>query len=90
MVATMNRMVFVKCVVLLFMEIFGHCLAGSNAPIGGHPIIGAIGGHPIITPQGGALSRCPWACSCSGLSVDCSHRGLTQVPRNLPTDAERV
>ncbi|GLH11070.1 Protein artichoke [Gryllus bimaculatus] len=36
------------------------------------------------------LIHCPWACSCSGLTVDCSHRGLTQVPRNLPTDAERV
>lgn len=50
-----------------------------------------IGG--VLTPplhQMGSLTQCPWACSCSGLTVDCSHRGLTQVPRNLPTDAERV
>lgn len=52
-----------------------------------------IGGHPIIFDGhhgSGELTKCPWACSCTGLSVDCSHRGLTQVPRNLPPDAERV
>lgn len=53
-----------------------------------------IGGHPIIAEgsSGGPheLSKCPWACACIGLTVDCSKRGLTQVPRNLPVDAERV
>ncbi|XP_039283306.1 protein slit [Nilaparvata lugens] len=53
-----------------------------------------IGGHPIIAEgaSGGPheLSKCPWACACIGLTVDCSKRGLTQVPRNLPIDAERV
>ncbi|XP_044737228.1 protein slit isoform X2 [Chrysoperla carnea] len=41
----------------------------------------------IITPQ---LRQCPRVCVCSGLHVDCSHRGLTQVPRNLPKEAERI
>lgn len=57
---------------------------GSSPRIGGHPII--LQGHGGVTE----LTKCPWACSCSGLTVDCSHRGLTQVPRNLPKDAERV
>lgn len=27
--------------------------------------------------------RCPWACTCGGQEVDCSHRGLTQIPGDL-------
>lgn len=34
--------------------------------------------------------RCPKVCACSGTTVDCSHRGLTQVPRNLPLDTEKL
>jgi len=26
---------------------------------------------------------CPWACTCGGPEVDCSHRGLTQIPGDL-------
>lgn len=26
---------------------------------------------------------CPWACTCGGQEVDCSHRGLTQIPGDL-------
>ncbi|GMT36670.1 hypothetical protein PFISCL1PPCAC_27967, partial [Pristionchus fissidentatus] len=29
--------------------------------------------------------ECPAQCSCMGTSVDCSHRGLTEVPRNIPS-----
>ncbi|KAK5650601.1 hypothetical protein RI129_001630 [Pyrocoelia pectoralis] len=35
-------------------------------------------------------SKCPKNCACSGTTVDCSHRGLTQVPRNFPTDTEKI
>lgn len=28
-------------------------------------------------------ATCPWACSCGGQEVDCSHRGLTQIPGDL-------
>ena len=37
---------------------------------------------------GGSLA-CPSQCSCSssGVVVDCSDRGLTQIPNNLPKDA---
>ncbi|XP_032672289.1 protein slit isoform X1 [Odontomachus brunneus] len=27
--------------------------------------------------------RCPWACTCGGQEIDCSHRGLTQIPGDL-------
>lgn len=27
--------------------------------------------------------KCPWACTCGGQEVDCSHRGLTQIPGDL-------
>lgn len=36
------------------------------------------------------LGRCPWTCTCTGMTADCSHRGLTKVPDQLPTDAERM
>lgn len=39
---------------------------------------------------GRLLSRCPRGCSCSGTTTDCSHRGLTQVPKSIPLDTERL
>ena len=30
-------------------------------------------------------ARCPWLCTCTSQEVDCSHRGLTQIPGNLAT-----
>ncbi|XP_037574945.1 protein slit isoform X1 [Dermacentor silvarum] len=36
------------------------------------------------------LSRCPDPCRCTGLTLDCSHRGLRAVPRPLPQDARRL
>ncbi|XP_025828902.1 protein slit isoform X2 [Agrilus planipennis] len=38
----------------------------------------------------GFSSKCPRSCICSESSVDCSHRGLTQVPGNLPNDIEKL
>lgn len=35
-------------------------------------------------------TRCPRMCSCVGSTVDCSRRGLTAVPRNIPLDTERM
>ncbi|KAL9920165.1 slit guidance ligand isoform 1-T1 [Glossina fuscipes fuscipes] len=59
----------------------------SAEPYGG----GSVGIH---IPGGsiGAISesRCPRVCSCNGLTVDCSHRGLTQVPRKISADVERL
>lgn len=73
-------------VVVILMATAAYC--SNDVIIGNTHVIGGV-----LTPphhQMGELTRCPWACSCTGLAVDCSHRGLTQVPRNLPTEAERV
>ncbi|XP_017866873.1 PREDICTED: protein slit isoform X1 [Drosophila arizonae] len=55
---------------------------------------GGLGSVGIHIPGGGVgvitEARCPRVCSCSGLTVDCSHRGLTQVPRKISADVERL
>lgn len=38
----------------------------------------------------GELQRCPKVCTCTGQTVDCSNRGLAQVPRRIPLDTERL
>ena len=77
--------------IVAFLELTWNFVACAMNGIGGHPIIGEISGHPIITHQTAErLSKCPWACSCAGLAIDCSHHGLTQVPQILPSDAEKL
>lgn len=34
--------------------------------------------------------KCPRVCSCTAQTVDCSHRGLQQIPRRIPLDTERL
>lgn len=55
---------------------------------------GGLGSVGIHIPGGGVgvitEARCPRVCTCSGLTVDCSHRGLTQVPRKISADVERL
>lgn len=36
------------------------------------------------------LSSCPLECDCQGLTVDCSHRGLSYVPRTFPLEVRRL
>lgn len=36
------------------------------------------------------LGRCPKECQCFNLQVDCSQRGLHQVPRGIPRNAEKM
>lgn len=55
---------------------------GSSSSVGIHIPGGSLG---VISE-----SRCPRVCSCNGLTVDCSHRGLTQVPRKISADVERL
>ncbi|XP_076624299.1 slit guidance ligand isoform X1 [Colletes latitarsis] len=43
--------------------------------------LGSLGG----TMEDMNSVRCPWLCTCTGQEVDCSHRGLTQIPGNLAT-----
>ncbi|XP_055372286.1 protein slit-like isoform X2 [Condylostylus longicornis] len=35
-------------------------------------------------------THCPRQCQCDGLTVDCSHRNLIQVPRNIPPEVEKL
>ncbi|CAH1374282.1 unnamed protein product [Tenebrio molitor] len=37
-----------------------------------------------------ASLRCPRSCICTGTTTDCSHRGFTQVPKNVPPETERL
>ena len=36
------------------------------------------------------LSQCSRLCQCHDTWVDCSHRGLSHVPRDLPKDADKM
>lgn len=83
-------MLLIKIFFVIFVRLSSIVTNGAVSNIGGHPIIGEIGGHPIIAHQSGELSKCPWACTCSGLTIDCSQHSLTQVPQKLPSDAERL
>lgn len=68
---------------------------GANYGIGQGGGGGGGGGVGIHIGGGinlglGESVRCPKVCSCSGQSVDCSRRGLTQVPRRIPLDTEKL
>lgn len=91
------------CVALLFVLQAVHGLdtssgrgfsagTGSTGIVSGNGIIGYnnIGGGVGIQVGGNGDSRCPRMCSCSGQTVDCSNRGLGQVPRRIPVDTERL
>lgn len=42
------------------------------------------------SPFGVYIKNCPVSCVCQGLSVDCSSRGLKQVPKSIPTNAIKM
>ncbi|CAG9818272.1 unnamed protein product [Phaedon cochleariae] len=46
--------------------------------------------HEVAHLSFAGSARCPRACVCAGAAVDCSRRGLVSVPRNVPTDTERL
>lgn len=72
--------------------------SGSTGIVSGNGIIGYNhvggssngGGGVGIQVGGNGDSRCPRMCTCSGQTVDCSNRGLGQVPRRIPVDTERL
>uniref|UniRef100_A0A8C0QQ81 Leucine rich repeats and immunoglobulin like domains 1 n=1 Tax=Chelonoidis abingdonii TaxID=106734 RepID=A0A8C0QQ81_CHEAB len=39
----------------------------------------------LMRPGSGSELRCASSCACTGELLDCSHRGLTELPRDLPT-----
>lgn len=42
----------------------------------------------LLSPVNGQRVLCPLGCSCLGSFVDCSRRGLTKIPTDLPTWVE--
>lgn len=53
----------------------------------------AGGGRDEVTAQELTpldLSQCSRLCQCHDTWVDCSHRGLSHVPRDLPKDADKM
>lgn len=68
------------------------CSNGINCePYGSGDNGGGVGIHIGGANLGSSdLLKCPRVCTCSGQTVDCSHRGLTQVPRRIPLDTERL
>ncbi|XP_015174039.1 PREDICTED: protein slit isoform X3 [Polistes dominula] len=57
---------------------------GSGASHGPGTGIGSFGiGSLSGTMDDLNTASCPWACSCGGQEVDCSLRGLTQIPGDL-------
>lgn len=68
------------------------CSKGINCePYGIGDNGGGVGIHIGGANLGSSdLLKCPRVCTCSGQTVDCSHRGLTQVPRRIPLDTERL
>lgn len=86
--ATVSRMVMPS--VSLLALLFAICSIGpiNGEPFGSETGVGIhIGGANLGSSD---LLKCPRVCSCSGQTVDCSHRGLTQVPRRIPLDTERL
>lgn len=57
--------------------------SGSNVGIFIHG--GSVGGT-----VNAADLKCPRVCTCTGQTVDCSHRALQQIPRRTPLDTERL
>lgn len=55
---------------------------GSSLNVNGGS--GSNNGGDILTP------KCPRLCTCTGHTVDCSHRGLSSVPRKIPLETERL
>lgn len=58
-------------------------------------LIGVTMSAWLFTVEAGRSSRgttemCPERCICQGRSVDCSFRGLTQVPAGIPKITERL
>lgn len=41
-------------------------------------------------PGAGIVMTCPKLCQCEAGTVDCSNRGLTQVPLDLPKEADKM
>lgn len=69
----------------------------GDTPFGSHSNVGSVGifiqGTSLASTSVGTNAidqKCPRLCTCTGQTIDCSHRGLQQVPRKIPLDTERL
>lgn len=81
---TNKKMLLVACFLLLAViadtQAFGGHY-GSSLNVNGYQ---RDHGGEILSP------KCPRLCTCTGHTVDCSHRGLSSVPRKIPLETERL
>lgn len=61
-------------------------------PFGGYygSSLNVNGGGSISSGGDVLTTKCPRLCTCTGHTVDCSHRGLSSVPRKIPLETERL
>ncbi|XP_050293925.1 protein slit isoform X3 [Anthonomus grandis grandis] len=75
---------FLILLFLLFTFAYANARASHEPSHPGHQLSFAS------TYSFGESTKCPRVCTCSGATVDCSHRSLTAVPRGIPSDTERL
>lgn len=76
-----------------FSEPYAGGGSGSSYSTGGVGIFihgTNLGSSASLMSSSSSDIKCPRVCSCSGTTVDCSHRGLQQIPRRVPLDTERL
>lgn len=77
--------IFLITTIIARAEPFGGYYGSSlNVNGGGSGSIGSSSTSDTLSP------KCPRLCTCNGHTVDCSHRGLSSVPRKIPLETERL
>lgn len=90
----MYKLLFYNPIMLLVMNVL--ILLALTTTISSEPYGGNYFGYPntnLNTNSNGGDTislKCPRQCTCVGQTVDCSHKGLTQVPRKIPLETERL
>ncbi|XP_055372509.1 protein slit isoform X2 [Condylostylus longicornis] len=78
---------------IVIAEPYHHSGVGIHIPVDDNNFgIGLIGNSGGTNNGAGLITetRCPRVCKCNGLTVDCSHRSLTLIPRKIPAETERL
>jgi len=84
----MRAVLFMWIFVLLLLHVAGAGQSAAAAAGAAEPSLDGKGPSDSMSPS--STLPCSKLCQCEATSVDCSHRGLVQVPRDLPKDAEKM
>ncbi|XP_070490339.1 protein slit isoform X1 [Chironomus tepperi] len=84
-----NKMLLIATILLITTII------ASAEPFGGYygsslNVNGGGSGSTASSNSDTLSPKCPRLCTCNGHTVDCSHRGLSSVPRKIPLETERL